>query len=92
MYMPGLPFSVHEQNPNLSVANRFYGIAENGEHKIRGVALRRGDTCAFVAGIQSQVIQILAKEPDPARLTDLLPEVLAFVRDRLRRFEKWYLS
>ena len=68
MCMPGLRFSVHEQNPDLSVANRFYGMAENGEHKIRGVALRRGDTCAFIAGIQRQVIQILAQEMDPVRL------------------------
>jgi len=70
------------QNPNISVANRFYGIAANGEHKIRGIALRRGDTSRFVANIQRGVFDILAKEPDPAKLTDLFPEVLAFVQDR----------
>lgn len=76
-------FLSSRQNPNLSVANRFYGIAENGEHKIRGVVLRRGDICAFIADIQRQVIQILAKETNSARLADLLPEVLALVQDQL---------
>lgn len=70
-------------NPKLSVANRFYGVAANEEHKIRGVASRRGDTCLFIANIQRQVIQILATEKDATRLVDLLPEVLAFVQAQL---------
>ena len=75
-------FPNSRQNPRLSVANRFYGIAINGEHKIRGIALRRGDTSRFVANMQRGVLDILAGETDPAKLTDLLPEVLAFVQDR----------
>ena len=75
-------FLSSRQNPNLSVANRFYGIATNEEHKIRGLALRRRDTCRFVSNIQRDIVDILAKETDPARVTDLLPEVLAFVQDQ----------
>jgi DNA polymerase elongation subunit (family B) len=79
-------FLSSRQNPNLSVANRFYGIAANGEHKIRGIALRRGDTCRFVADTQRGVLEILAKETsrvtDRAKLVDLLPEVLVFVQER----------
>jgi DNA polymerase-2 len=71
------------QNPNISVANRFYGIAANGEHKIRGIAQRRGDTCRFVAAVQMGVLQILAKETNPSRLPDVLPEVLTFVHAQL---------
>ena len=76
-------FLASRQNPNISVSNKFFGIAENGKHKIRGVALRRGDTCAFAADLQSQVIQILAKEKDAAKLVDLLPEVMVLVQDQL---------
>ena len=75
-------FLSSRQNPNLSVANRFYGIAANGEHKIRGIALRRGDTCKFVADTQRGVLEILAKETDCAKLVDLLPEALAFLQDQ----------
>lgn len=76
-------FLASRQNPTISVSNRFFGVAENGEHKIRGVALRRGDTCTYEADIQRQVIQILAKEKDPGKLANLLPEVLEMVQERL---------
>jgi len=72
------------QNPNLSVANRFFGLASDGEYKIRGIALRRSDTPAFISHTQLQALKILAKEPDPARLVNLLPEVLAMIQERLR--------
>ena len=79
-------FLSSRQNPNLSVANRFYGIATNGEHKIRGLALRRGDTCRFVADTQRCVLEILARETDRVtdrtKLVDLFPEVLTFVQER----------
>lgn len=76
-------FPCSRQNPNISVANRFYGIAENGEHKIRGIAVRRSDTCAFVAKIQKEVIQILAKEDNVDKLINLLPEIIDFVQSQL---------
>jgi DNA polymerase II len=76
-------FLSSRENPNVSVANRFYGIAANGEHKIRGIALRRGDTSRFVATVQSGVLEILAKETDSRKLVDRLPEVLVFVRAQL---------
>jgi DNA polymerase-2 len=77
-------FLSSRQNPNLSVANRFYGIAADGEHKIRGIALRRGDTCRFVADTQKGILEILAKETNPEKLADLLPEVLIFVQEQFK--------
>jgi DNA polymerase elongation subunit (family B) len=71
------------QNSNVSVANRFYGIAANGEHKIRGIALRRSDTPRLVATVQTGVLEILAKETDVAKLVDRLPAVLTFVQEQL---------
>jgi DNA polymerase II len=70
------------QNPNISVANKFFGIAENGDHKIRGIAVRRGNTCTFVANIQRQMIEIMAKEKDPGRLGSLLPEILTMIQEK----------
>lgn len=71
------------QNSNVSVANRFYGIAGNGEHKLRGIALRRGDTSRFVAKVQAGVLDILAKETSVSKLPERLPEALAFIREQL---------
>ncbi len=80
---PWFAFLSARANANLGVANRFYGLSPDGEHKIRGIALRRGDTPLFIANTQMKVLGILAKESDPTRLTDLLPEVFTVVREQL---------
>jgi DNA polymerase II len=80
---PWFAFLGTRDRPNTSVANRFYALSADGEHKIRGIALRRRDTPRFVANTQMQILNILAKETDPARLAGLLPEALAWVRERL---------
>lgn len=77
-------FLSSRQNSNVSVANRFYGIAANGEHKIRGIAQRRGDTPPFVANMQRSILDMMAKEFDPGKLAERLPEVLIFIRGRLK--------
>jgi DNA polymerase elongation subunit (family B) len=57
-------------------------LQSDGEYKIRGLALRREDTPLFIANAQLQVLQILAKEKDPSRLTQYLPDVLSMVQER----------
>jgi len=78
-----MAFVSSRQNPNLSVANRFFGLQSDGEYKIRGIACRREDTPLFVAHAQLQILQILAKEKDPSQLTNLLPEVLNMLQKRI---------
>jgi DNA polymerase-2 len=78
-----MAFISSRQNPDLSVANRFFGLQSDGEYKIRGLASRREDTPLFVAETQLQVLQILAKEKDPGQLTNLLPEVMSMVQERV---------
>ncbi len=80
---PWFAFLGTRENPNISVANRFYGLSTDGDHKIRGIALRRSDTPLFVANIQREVLALLAREPDPAKLVNLLPEVLALIQEKL---------
>jgi DNA polymerase-2 len=78
-----MAFVSSRQNPNLSVANRFFGLQPDGEYKIRGLASRREDTPLFVAETQLQILQILAKEKDPSQLTNLLPNVLSMVQEKI---------
>jgi DNA polymerase II len=80
---PWMAFVSSRQNPNLSVANRFFGLQSNGKYKIRGLASRREDTPLFVSDTQLQVLQILAKENDPGQLAKLLPEVLNVLYERM---------
>lgn len=80
---PWFAFLGTRENPKLGVANRFYGLSPDGEHKIRGIALRRGDTPRFVSDVQMNVLNILAKETDSTKLIDILPEILETVREQL---------
>ena len=80
---PWFAFLATRGNRNISVANRFYGLAADGDHKIRGIALRRSDTPRFIANLQMEILNILARETDPGKLFDLLPEVLEMIRGKL---------
>lgn len=85
---PWFAFLGTRENPALGVANRFYGLSPDGNHKIRGLALRRRDTPIFVTETQMKVLNILAQEADPARFPDLLPEVFTTVRERLHLLKR----
>ncbi|MGE5250992.1 MAG: DNA polymerase domain-containing protein [Bacteroidota bacterium] len=80
---PWFAFLASRENASISVANRFYGLSADGDHKIRGIALRRSDTTRFVAGIQMEILNILARETDPDQLPDRLPEILEMIREKL---------
>jgi DNA polymerase-2 len=80
---PWFAFLGTRENVNISVANRFYGLSADGDHKIRGIALRRSDTPRFISNLQVEILNILAREPDPAKLVDLFPEVLAAIQEKL---------
>ena len=80
---PWFAFLGTRENANISVANRFYGLSADGDHKIRGIALRRSDTPRFIANLQTEILNILARQPDPAKLVDLFPEILALTLEKL---------
>jgi DNA polymerase I len=78
-----MAFVSSRQNPNICVANRFFGLQPDGEYKVRGLACRREDTPFFVAETQLLVFQILAQQKDPNQLEALFPEVLNMLRDKM---------
>jgi DNA polymerase-2 len=80
---PWFAFLGTRENPKLGVANRFYGLSPDGDHKIRGIALRRHDTPCFVSTVQMEVLNILTKETDATKLADRLPEVFEMIREQL---------
>jgi len=80
---PWFAFLASRENQNISVANRFFGLAADGDHKIRGIALRRSDTPRFVADVQTDILNILARESDPAKLFNLLPQIVEMIREKL---------
>jgi len=61
----------------LGVPQRYYGVYEDGEMKLRGVELRRSDACAFVKEVQRQVLALLAEAPGARAFERAIPRALA---------------
>ena len=78
-----MAFVSARNNPNIPVANRFFGLQGDGEYKVRGLALRREDTPRFVSDAQQEILKILGNEKDPAQLRQHLPDVLSMVCEKL---------
>jgi DNA polymerase-2 len=83
-----MAFVSSRQNPRLSVANRFFGLQSDGEYKVRGLALRRGDTPRFIANTQEEILKLLAGEKDPARLANAFPNILNVLQKRISALDQ----
>ena len=56
--------------------NRYYGLFENGEMKIRGLELRRSDMPQLISDAQMDMLKVMARANDIAELLALIPEVI----------------
>ena len=76
-------FLPSRQDRRVPVPNRYFGVFQSGEIKVRGIELRRRDTPAFVVETQAEMLRLLARAADAQALPALLAEVQALVRRRL---------
>jgi DNA polymerase elongation subunit (family B) len=60
----------------VPVLNRYYGVFENGEIKLRGVEARRGDTPVFIVKAQMGMIKKLARANSLESFKERIPEAL----------------
>jgi DNA polymerase elongation subunit (family B) len=72
-------------DPRRPVANRYFGVFQDGEIKVRGIEARRQDTPPFIARTQMEVLEILAGAPGAEELPGELPQALALLRRQLRQ-------
>ena len=77
-----LPSKIH---PNIGVLNRYYGVMENGEIKVRGIEIRRRDTPKFVYDAQMDMIKVLASANNSKEFVDKVPEALKVVKEYRQR-------
>ena len=77
-----LVFPPSKRDKRVPVPNRYFGAFVDGEIKARGIALRRHDTCRFVAATQLGILNILAQADDPV---EKLSEAQAYLQNRLRK-------
>jgi DNA polymerase-2 len=71
-------------NPKAPVANRYFGVFQDGSIKVRGIEARRGDAPLFVSEVQMHMLDLLAQARDASSLKVELPQVMAFLRQQCR--------
>jgi DNA polymerase-2 len=75
-----IAFPPSQQNEKVPVANRYFGVFQDGSIKVRGIECRRRDTPPFISKTQMGILEILAQAQDAISLIDYLPEVERFVK------------
>ena len=77
-------FLPSQVNAKVPVANRYFGVFQDGSTKVRGIEARRRDSAPLLAQTQLGILEILAKAPDAAAMRGFLPEVDGFIHSKLR--------
>lgn len=75
-----LPSRIDKRVP---VANRYFGVFQRGEIKTRGIESRRHDTPLWIAQVQLEMIQRLAKVADARCLTNAIPGLITFLQEQV---------
>ncbi len=69
-------------NKARPVANRYFGVFQDGSIKVRGIDARRRDATPFVKETQLHLLKLLAKHVDPF---DGLPSAVKYLRGQVRK-------
>ena len=78
-----IAFLSSRPDPRVPVANRYFGLFQNGTWKVRGIEVRRDDTSRWVKKVQREMLDLLADAPDAGKLVHQLPNIHALLQARL---------
>jgi DNA polymerase-2 len=78
-----MAFLASRQNSRVPVANRYFGIFQDGSVKVRGIEARRRDTPRFLVQLQAEIIAQLGHVTRDTPANAYLPGVLALLRRHL---------
>jgi DNA polymerase II len=76
-------FLPSRSNQRVPVANRYFGVFQDGSLKYRGIEARRHDTPAFIIRTQLELLDELANAHTSQDEVAILPRALALLRRRL---------
>ncbi|MFN8009331.1 MAG: DNA polymerase domain-containing protein, partial [Terriglobia bacterium] len=76
-------FVPSRQNPLKPVPNRYFGVYQNGELKLRGIEIRRSDSPRFIQRIQQQMIQVLQSCDTLEQCRQAIPKILEILQRAL---------
>jgi len=64
----------------VGALNRYYGLLQNGEMKIRGIEVRKHDTPEFINQMQDSILQELKKANNAEEFKECIPRALDIIR------------
>ena len=67
----------------IPVANRYFGVFQDGRVKIRGIETRRRDTPPWVVEVQTRILDHLASLKSSTQFPILLPAIIADIQQDL---------
>jgi DNA polymerase elongation subunit (family B) len=71
-----MAFLPSKGNPENPVANRYFGLFQNGKVKARGLSFRRGDMPPLIQEAQVRMIEVLAETKSVKDFQSKIPEIL----------------
>ena len=78
-----IAFLPSRTNRKVPVANRYFGVFQSGEIKMRGIETRRHDTPLFISRTQLEILQLLLTASDTDGLPDILPKARSLLLERI---------
>lgn len=80
-----IAFVPSRRDSRVSVPNRYFGLFESGESKVRGIELRRSDTPMFIKQFQTRALELWStchsREACAGRVPEILEEIESRVAD-----------
>lgn len=70
-------------DPRIPVANRYFGVFQSGEIKVRGLEARRRDTPLWIAAVQKEMIALLGQARSKSELQGCIQNAFAFYQQAL---------
>ena len=81
-------FLASRNDPRVPVANRYFGVFQNGMIKTRGIEIRRRDTPLFIGKTQVEILEYLALAENASELRKFVPGAVAIVQKKMRELAR----
>lgn len=66
---------------DVGTLNRYYGLFDNGEIKVRGVELRQKNSPVFLKNMQKEIIDVFSKANTKQEFLGLIPESIEVIKE-----------
>lgn len=73
------------KNIDVGALNRYYGLFDTGELKVRGVELRQKNSPVFLKNMQNDMLCVFSKAESKKEFLSLIPEALGVMEEYGRR-------